>query len=210
MKTVGEILKQARLNQKISIEEVEKVTRIKKKFISALEENNFQELPSFTFTRGFLKNYSEFLNLPSNDLTALYRRQVKEDSLDLLPKSIINNDDWPIKIDPQTAVIFSLAIFLGIFLFYLLSQYFSFAGKPFLSISYPKNNLQVDTEVIEIKGKTDSLGVLTINEQPVEVQSNGLFSEKIELNEGENRIIIAVENKSGKENKKELRVTYHQ
>ena len=77
MKTVGEILKQTRLQKKITLEEIEKATRIRKKFLIAFEENQLDKLPTFTFSRGFLKNYSEFLGLNENDLIAIFRRQLK-------------------------------------------------------------------------------------------------------------------------------------
>lgn len=208
MNSVGEILKDKRLSKKITLEEVEKITKIKKKFLIAIEENDFKNLPTYTFTRGFLKNYCDFLNLPTNDLIALYRRQAKEETIQLLPNSLIDSNDWPIKITPQISLIFGLAIIFGIFLFYLISQYLSYAGKPYLKVSSPKNYLRVKSEVIEITGKTDPLGKLTINNQIVEVKTSGEFSEKIILNSGENRILISVKNKAGQENEKELRVTY--
>lgn len=210
MRTIGEILKKTRLDKKISLEEVEKTTRIRKKFLIALEENNFNDLPAPTFTRGFLKNYCEYLGLSSGVVIAIFRRQTTgEEKEELLPKPIVNQPGNSLfKITPTLGMFFIVALSIGIFLFYIVSQYLSYFGKPDLKIYQPKNNLTVTNETIEIKGKTDPEGKLTINEQKVSSSVTGLFSEKIGLNKGSNRIVISVKNKAGRESKKEIRVNY--
>lgn len=210
MKTVGEILKKTRLEKKVSLDEAEKATRIRKKFLSSFEENDFSLLPAFTFSRGFLKNYSEFLGLNSEEVIAVFRRQVKtEEKTELLPSGVNNPQENPwLKINPKTAVILVSALIFGFFLFYIFSQLLSFAGRPYLKIYSPKENLTVKNETIEIKGKTDPDGKLLINNQEVQILVNGNFFEKIDLNKGENKIVVSVKNKTGKENKKEIRVTY--
>ncbi len=62
-------LKQARLNKNLTIEDVERHLNIKKQYIIALEESNYDVLPGKTYTRGYLRLYSHFLGitLPEND-----------------------------------------------------------------------------------------------------------------------------------------------
>lgn len=209
MKTIGEILKNARLLKKITLEEVEKQTKIRKKFLIAFEENDFSKLPEFIFSRGFLKNYSEFLDLSPGPLIAVFRRQSKEEKAEFLPKAAAKDtNELPIKITPKITAVFVSTLLIGIFVFYLLLQLLSFIGKPGLKIYSPKNNLIVKTEIIEIKGKTDPEGKLFINGQEITIMAAGSFSEKINLNKGENKIIIVAKNKAGKENKKEIGVNY--
>lgn len=206
MKTVGEILKSARLQKKISLEEVEKETKIRKKFLRALEENDLETLPTFPFSRGFLKNYSQYLGLPSEEIIAIFKRQTKEEEITLLPKKI--NGGFQFRLTPKIAGIF-LAIFLfSLFIFYLTIQFLTLLGKPSLKIYYPKRNISVKKEILEIKGKTDPQVKVFINSEEILPEENGNFLESITLNKGENKIIIISKNKKGKESKKEIIVNY--
>jgi len=61
--SLGDSLRQAREAQALSIEEVESQTRIRAKFIEALESGDFGLLPSTAHAKGFLRNYAQFLQL---------------------------------------------------------------------------------------------------------------------------------------------------
>jgi cytoskeletal protein RodZ len=60
MKTVGQILQNRRIEKKLSIEDVEKLTKIRRKFVQAIESDSFTSIPSQTYTKGFIKNYAQF------------------------------------------------------------------------------------------------------------------------------------------------------
>ncbi len=63
LRSLGDVLRQAREAQALSIEEVESRTRIRAKFIDALESGDFAVLPSTAHAKGFLRNYAQFLQL---------------------------------------------------------------------------------------------------------------------------------------------------
>ena len=63
MKRVGQILKEERLRRKLTLDDIEKYTKIRRKVLEALEEGDYSKLPAETFVKGFIKNYGEFLNL---------------------------------------------------------------------------------------------------------------------------------------------------
>ena len=52
MRTIGEILKKARIEKKYTLEEIEDQIRIRRKFLQALEDNNWLKLPSLTYIKG--------------------------------------------------------------------------------------------------------------------------------------------------------------
>jgi len=79
MKTVGEILKEARIKKAIDFEAIEKATKIRKKYLKALEENKFIEIGPAITVKGFIKNYGEYLGLDSPSLVAIFRRDYAED-----------------------------------------------------------------------------------------------------------------------------------
>jgi cytoskeletal protein RodZ len=74
--SIGAILKRAREDKNLSVADVAAATRIRWKFIQALEDENFRLIPSQVFAKGFLKTYSNFLELDTasllNELTNYY------------------------------------------------------------------------------------------------------------------------------------------
>lgn len=70
--TLGKYLKQARLNQNKSVEEVAEATRIHASTIKALEEDDRSKLPAEVFTRGFIKIYASHLGLSPHDALQRY------------------------------------------------------------------------------------------------------------------------------------------
>jgi cytoskeletal protein RodZ len=64
-KTVGEILRGAREEKKLTIEQVNRETRISVQTIRSLEGDDFGAFSSETYLKGFLRNYAEFLGLDS-------------------------------------------------------------------------------------------------------------------------------------------------
>src|SRR5260221_10256078 len=74
MRTVGKILREARVEKLLSLDEVEKHTKIRKELLEALEADNFDKLPPSTFVQGFIKNYGKYLGLDAGKLLAVFRR----------------------------------------------------------------------------------------------------------------------------------------
>jgi cytoskeletal protein RodZ len=68
MDELGQILRQARENKGLSIEEAHEETRINVRYLEALENGEYSVLPSATHARGFLQNYARFLGLDPDPL----------------------------------------------------------------------------------------------------------------------------------------------
>src|SRR5919202_345361 len=70
---IGERLREARMRQKIDIAEVESATKIRAKYLRALENEEFSLLPGNTFVKTFLRTYAEYLGLDPQLLLEEYR-----------------------------------------------------------------------------------------------------------------------------------------
>jgi cytoskeleton protein RodZ len=70
---IGERLREARMRQKIDIAEVESATKIRAKYLRALENEEFGLLPGNTFVKTFLRTYAEYLGLDAQLLIEEYR-----------------------------------------------------------------------------------------------------------------------------------------
>lgn len=195
MTTVGEILQTAREKKKLTVEQVEKATRIRAKFITALEQNRFDLLPGPTFARGFVKNYAAFLGLPIEEALAFYRRQANDERAPVLPQQFINKKSL---FTPQYFTAISVGGLLLAFFIYLVFSYLQFAGSPVLLVNSPANNAVVAEENVEVIGKTDPGATLTINDQVVSINENGSFDIKTPLQPGLNTLRIVATNKFGK------------
>src|ERR671934_217736 len=60
---IGSSLREARLRQGLDLPEVEQATKIRGKYLRALEDEQFELLPSETYVKGFLRTYAEYLGL---------------------------------------------------------------------------------------------------------------------------------------------------
>jgi cytoskeletal protein RodZ len=79
--TVGQLLRATREAKGQTLEDVERVTRIRAKHLAAIEADQFAALPSTAHARGFLKNYAEHLGLDTATLLTAYEAQVHKRSL---------------------------------------------------------------------------------------------------------------------------------
>jgi cytoskeletal protein RodZ len=70
-KTAGEILRTTRESRKLSVEQVNRETKISVQTIRALEEDDFGAFPSETYVKGFVRTYADFLGLDGNRLWAM-------------------------------------------------------------------------------------------------------------------------------------------
>src|SRR6266545_3232486 len=60
---IGSSLREARERQEITLPQVEAGTKIRGKYLRALEEERFDQLPAETYVKGFLRTYAEYLGL---------------------------------------------------------------------------------------------------------------------------------------------------
>jgi hypothetical protein len=60
---IGSSLREARVRQGLDFPEIETGTKIRGKYLQALEEENFDVLPGETYIKGFLRTYAEYLGL---------------------------------------------------------------------------------------------------------------------------------------------------
>ena len=73
MESIGKKLKAAREEKGFTLDQVARDTHIAKRFIMALEDEDFAAFPGDTYIIGFIRNYSEFLGLDSVELVSLYK-----------------------------------------------------------------------------------------------------------------------------------------
>jgi len=131
--SIGKILREKREERELSVATVSVETRINKKYIQALEDENFLLIPSQVYAKGFLKAYANFLGLDAksliDELAAFYKNReegrkaavsaTKITRIISVPKfpNLPKMPDLPkLKYDKNTLYIALLSFFVLIFL----------------------------------------------------------------------------------------------
>jgi cytoskeleton protein RodZ len=73
MESIGEKLRLARERSNLTIEQVARETNVARRFLRALEDEDFEIFPGETYALGFLRNYADFLGLNPEELIGTYR-----------------------------------------------------------------------------------------------------------------------------------------
>jgi cytoskeletal protein RodZ len=75
MPGIGETLREARMRRRIDMAEVETATKIRAKYLRALENEEWSLLPGTTFVKTFLRTYAEYLELDARTLVEEYKQR---------------------------------------------------------------------------------------------------------------------------------------
>src|SRR5438105_10262868 len=74
MADIGTTLREARIRARIDISEVEARTKIRARYLRAIENEEWDLLPGPVYVKSFLRTYSDFLGLDSRMLVDEYKR----------------------------------------------------------------------------------------------------------------------------------------
>lgn len=205
MARLGDTLRAQREKKGITLEQAASDTRIREKFLKALEDNDYQTLPGAVYTKGFLRNYAEYLELPSEELVVQFHQ---ERDLPDVPRSF-----KPLSPIARRSLIFTPAVLVpvvvlaGIVLFvsYLYYQFVSFAVPPKIEVTEPASDAIAQSADFIVKGRTVPEGRVTVQVFPgpltvadIHPSADGTFSVNVQLNPGSNHIVVEVLDVTGK------------
>jgi cytoskeletal protein RodZ len=89
---VGQALREARTERGVELSEVERVTKIRVKFLEAMEDDRWDELPAPAYARGFLSIYARYLGLDEGVLLDRYRTTVERaDTAEPIPSGVVQS-----------------------------------------------------------------------------------------------------------------------
>jgi cytoskeletal protein RodZ len=205
MSRLGDTLRAQREKKGITLDQAAADTRIREKFLKALEDSDYQSLPGAVYTKGFLRNYAEYLDLPTDELVVQFHQErgqaeparTFEPMRPIMRRSLIFTP----------AVLVPVVVLAGIVLFvgYLYYQFVSFAVPPKLEVTEPPGDAIAQTADYQIKGRTVPDGRVTVQVFPgpqtvadIRPTFDGTFTAKVQLNPGANHIVIEVLDVTGK------------
>lgn len=195
MRTVGEILQEEREKQEISLKDVEKSIRVREKFLAAIEKNDWSMFSSKTYVAGIIKNYASFLKLDPDKILAFFRREYELKEEGAFKRRISSK-----YLTPQTKKYITSVIVLIFLLFisYFGYQIHLFLTPPKVEILSPKETKFRKEEKITIVGKTEREAAVSIFQERVYPNSEGVFTYVFPLSAGKNILVIEVVGGNGK------------
>lgn len=206
MRKISEILKESRLKKHLTLADVERDTKIKKQFLEYLERGEFKKLPSESYALGFVKNYASYLGISVVTAAALFRRENESSKIDIMPsykKKTQSSSKKFLLRSPRGFFILGIIIVVSIYLAFQFS--FLFVG-PKLSVYSPKKDTVIDSNVVEVEGKTDPYATVTVNGEEVYVDLTGSFRKTLYVYSGDSEIVVISKNRYGKESESRIQV----
>ncbi|HOV12978.1 MAG TPA: helix-turn-helix domain-containing protein [Spirochaetota bacterium] len=204
MEELGSYLKECRINQNLSIDKVVEETHIVRKFVEAIESEQFNAFPGEAYLKGFLRTYSEYLGLNAEDVIRRYEK-IKLAESPLPMEQLIPKPSFDFK---PFLVMFTIILLAGLVIF----------GIVFISINISKNiantnpdkNNKTKTTVKkeetkkDEKKKEETIYTLTEKEKEFSLKKSDIVefnigAEKFSINVKEVNPTVIISDNKGKE-----------
>lgn len=195
MMTVGEMLRSMREQKKIALSDVEKNIRIRTKIIAAIEQNNWSTFSSKIYIVGIIKNYSQYLGLDTNKMLAFFRRDYEKKEVMKFKTRIAARYLTP---ESKKYVIGGVVILFLIFFMYFGYQIKLYLSPPSYMVLSPKERLFKIEEKVKFVGKTEKDALITVYNERIYQDDNGVFEYYVPLKNGNNVILIEITGANGK------------
>ncbi len=196
MITVGEILKTEREKKGLSFQDIEKKIRVRAKFLSAIEKNDWSQFSSNVYISGIIKNYANFLGLDSSRALAFFRREYEKREEDASFKGKLSRG--LLLSERRRSTIIGLAVVALLFFSYFGYQIYRYVAPPSVTISEPTETSFKRVDKVEVVGKTEKEATITIFGSRIFQDEAGVFHYDYPLKVGKNRLVIKVQGANGK------------
>lgn len=197
---LGEVLRTAREAKGVDLTRAERETKIRSRYLSALERSEYRELPGAVYTRGFLRNYGVYLGLDPEYLIDLYRLETatqttERPTVPAPPRPIAARRSRAFVVTPGAVVASILTILVGVLVVWLGWEFVNFARTPELRILEPAGDVTGYTQMrYTIRGITEPnarVSVDGLRENPsVDADEEGSFRVTVNLVPGSNVITL--------------------
>lgn len=205
MGEIGEELRTARELRGLSLHEAEEATKIRIKYLAALESEEFHIIPGRVYTIGFLRTYAKFLGIDAEELVSRFKENYKETSEEIISTEEFTENRINITAKTKKPTKFLLIFLCGAIALIIIALYILGLNKEAASVNsdpvgsesqihnsnkgnYPNDSLQTNQDLSEDQNNQLSL-TISIKEDScwldVDIDGNQDFMGT--LNAGESR-----------------------
>lgn len=196
--TVAEVLSAARQAQNGDLERLEKTLKITKRYLVALEKGDYAALPGDLYVRLFAKTYGEALGVSWSQLEPIVEREI------LIHNQVVGRSESvsspapmaeTVRVTPHTIRVGAVVLgALGCVL-YLAWQLNAIFSPPPLTIDAPASDSITSTPTLTVHGTTTPEVSVTINGQATLTDTDGTFTQVLNLQPGMNTVEIIAKKK---------------
>ncbi|MFV0626185.1 MAG: RodZ domain-containing protein [Alphaproteobacteria bacterium] len=172
---VGDLISEARKAKKLDISEVSEKLRIRRIYLEAIENNDYETLPSFPYGVGFVRSYADFLGLDGSSLADVYKKETnlkEKTNLRVIDSGDIVNDST---IPSQTYLVLSIVAVLVVYFGWLfINKYYAEApavdaNEDVLTTEVPQTDFSLSVDEVVTNQEQPELQVIdTTVQNPTE------------------------------------------
>lgn len=108
---LGRMLRELRIGQGFSLEDVERSIRVRVPFLKGIEEGRYEGMPDRVYVRGFVRTYCEFLH--ASDLWGRFERFLQDEETPIPPSGVLGSCTAPRKVFRRTSRLWVYLILLA-------------------------------------------------------------------------------------------------
>ncbi|CAG7624132.1 RodZ domain-containing protein [Paenibacillus allorhizosphaerae] len=127
MSDLGQLLRKARMEKKISLDDLQETTKIRKRYLEAIEEGDYKIMPGNFYVRAFIKSYAEAVGLDPNEVLRLYQNVIPSPEPEhiepIRSKRTTRNTERIGKWASNVMMISFVVLILGIIYYYINQNY---------------------------------------------------------------------------------------
>ena len=210
--SLPERLLAARERKGVDLSRAERDTKIRARYLQALEHGEYRELPGAVYTKGFLRNYALYLGLDPDDVLRQWKNErgdaaIPAEPVLAVPKPLAAPRQG-MTFSPVVVVAALLTVLIVVFGVYMGIQLVRFAKPPTLAVTSPSQfviDVPEDTTTYTLEGTSIPGATITITaagrDEPYRVSADatGKWSKDVDLRRGRNQFdITAVDPDTGK------------
>ena len=202
----------ARERKGVDLARAERDTKIRARYLSALERGDYRDLPGAVYTKGFLRNYAIYLGLDPEDVLRQWRRERGDQGApapEIVPPRPLAEPARPLTFSPSIIVAALMTFGVVAFGIYLSVQLLRYARPPVLTVTSPSPasiTVEETANSYHLAGTATAGSLITISapgrDQPYRVTAlaDGSWSVDVELRRGQNRFdVTATSPETGKQ-----------
>lgn len=191
--TLGDRLRALRDDARLTVAELGKKINVNPKYLTAIEESRYHDLPGLVYARQFVRRYAEALETDVGMAMGIFEQEynvvikAKPSTRPLLTQRVTTDFHWArrhARLIVAGAVIFVVLSYIGI-------QAAKNFLPPKLVVAEPTRDISTRETTITVAGFTDQNATVTINDQDVQTSGDGKFRESIDLHAGLNTLKIS-------------------
>lgn len=188
-------MRHAREARGVTFAQAQRDTRIRKGYLEAIEQEEWSVFTSRVYITGVIRTYAQYLEVPEHKALAYFRRDYEKNEEITFKKKLPTLSFLP---ETKRAIYGGIAMVALLFFLYFGYQIYLFQSPPRVSILQPTTRVFRNIDKVLLIGKTEKESVITILNEELYSDKDGVFRYTFPLSKGPNTIAIEVTGPNGK------------